>query len=230
MGDPESVARALCLRALTGAPKTRQQLADLLAKRGVPGGGRGRRARPVRRGRPDRRRGLRARLGQLPAGRPGAGPAGAQGRAPRQGGRPRGGRRGGRGGRRRRRAGGRPAAGRARGCGACAGSTGPPRPGGWSACWPARATAVGWLPPWSGRRWTAAASPTARATSDDLRATRTRCCPDRSAPDRRRCGSGRVGVVRSLPAYRCRTPVRSAYGSCRLPAWASSCSRSIRWG
>jgi regulatory protein len=37
MGDPESVARGLCLRALTGAPKTRQQLADLLAQRGVPG-------------------------------------------------------------------------------------------------------------------------------------------------------------------------------------------------
>jgi regulatory protein len=36
MGDPESVARGLCLRALTGAPKTRQQLADLLAARGVP--------------------------------------------------------------------------------------------------------------------------------------------------------------------------------------------------
>jgi regulatory protein len=36
MGDPESVARGVCLRALTGAPKTRQQLADLLAKRGVP--------------------------------------------------------------------------------------------------------------------------------------------------------------------------------------------------
>jgi regulatory protein len=35
-GDPESVARAICLRALTGAPKTRKQLADLLAKRGVP--------------------------------------------------------------------------------------------------------------------------------------------------------------------------------------------------
>ncbi|WP_347057508.1 regulatory protein RecX [Blastococcus sp. HT6-30] len=35
-GDPEQVARAICLRALTGAPKTRQQLADLLAKRGVP--------------------------------------------------------------------------------------------------------------------------------------------------------------------------------------------------
>src|SRR6478672_1911288 len=36
MGDPESVARGICLRALTGAPKTRQQLADLLADRGVP--------------------------------------------------------------------------------------------------------------------------------------------------------------------------------------------------
>ncbi|HEY0400567.1 MAG TPA: regulatory protein RecX, partial [Blastococcus sp.] len=33
---PESVARGICLRALTGAPKTRQQLADLLAQRGVP--------------------------------------------------------------------------------------------------------------------------------------------------------------------------------------------------
>jgi len=36
LGDPESVARGICLRALTGAPKTRQQLADLLAERGVP--------------------------------------------------------------------------------------------------------------------------------------------------------------------------------------------------
>jgi regulatory protein len=36
MADPEAVARTLCLRALTGAPKTRQQLADLLAKREVP--------------------------------------------------------------------------------------------------------------------------------------------------------------------------------------------------
>ena len=34
--DPEAVARNLCLRALTGAPKTRKQLADLLAGRGVP--------------------------------------------------------------------------------------------------------------------------------------------------------------------------------------------------
>jgi regulatory protein len=36
LGDPESAARGICLRALTGAPKTRQQLADLLATRGVP--------------------------------------------------------------------------------------------------------------------------------------------------------------------------------------------------
>jgi regulatory protein len=36
LGDPESVARAVCLRALTGAPKTRKQLSDLLARRGVP--------------------------------------------------------------------------------------------------------------------------------------------------------------------------------------------------
>jgi regulatory protein len=36
MGGPESVARGICLRALTGAPKTRSQLADLLAERGVP--------------------------------------------------------------------------------------------------------------------------------------------------------------------------------------------------
>ncbi|WP_236831475.1 regulatory protein RecX [Blastococcus sp. KM273128] len=35
-GDPEQVARNICLRALTGAPKTRQQLADLLAKRDIP--------------------------------------------------------------------------------------------------------------------------------------------------------------------------------------------------
>src|SRR3954453_13742439 len=36
MGDPEAVGPCICLRALTGAPKTRQQLADLLADRGVP--------------------------------------------------------------------------------------------------------------------------------------------------------------------------------------------------
>jgi regulatory protein len=36
MSDPESVARGICLRALTGAPKTRQQLAELLADRSIP--------------------------------------------------------------------------------------------------------------------------------------------------------------------------------------------------
>jgi regulatory protein len=36
LADPEAAARGLCLRALTGAPKTRQQLADLLATRGIP--------------------------------------------------------------------------------------------------------------------------------------------------------------------------------------------------
>jgi regulatory protein len=36
MKDPEAVARDLCLRALTGSPKTRQQLADLLDQREVP--------------------------------------------------------------------------------------------------------------------------------------------------------------------------------------------------
>jgi regulatory protein len=36
LGDPESAARGICLRALTGTPKTRQQLADLLQKRGIP--------------------------------------------------------------------------------------------------------------------------------------------------------------------------------------------------
>jgi len=35
-GDPEGVARSICLRALTGAPRTRQQLAELLARKGVP--------------------------------------------------------------------------------------------------------------------------------------------------------------------------------------------------
>jgi regulatory protein len=33
--DPESVARTICLRLLTGAPRTRAQLADALRRRGV---------------------------------------------------------------------------------------------------------------------------------------------------------------------------------------------------
>ncbi|MFD7629088.1 recombination regulator RecX [Streptomyces sp. NPDC059851] len=34
--SPEEQARAICLRLLTGMPRTRRQLADALAKRGVP--------------------------------------------------------------------------------------------------------------------------------------------------------------------------------------------------
>ncbi|MCF2533093.1 recombination regulator RecX [Yinghuangia sp. KLBMP8922] len=34
--DPEAAARAICLRQLTGQPRTRAQLADALKKRGVP--------------------------------------------------------------------------------------------------------------------------------------------------------------------------------------------------
>ncbi|MFC5724718.1 recombination regulator RecX [Streptomyces gamaensis] len=33
---PEERARAICLRLLTGSPRTRKQLADALAKRGIP--------------------------------------------------------------------------------------------------------------------------------------------------------------------------------------------------
>ena len=36
MEDPEAVAKGICLRALTGTAKTRKQLADLLATKGVP--------------------------------------------------------------------------------------------------------------------------------------------------------------------------------------------------
>jgi regulatory protein len=36
LGDPESVARAVCLRLLTLQPRTRAELAAALAKRGVP--------------------------------------------------------------------------------------------------------------------------------------------------------------------------------------------------
>ncbi|MFF3766874.1 recombination regulator RecX [Streptomyces sp. NPDC001922] len=34
--DPGEQARAICLRLLTGTPRTRKQLADALAKRGIP--------------------------------------------------------------------------------------------------------------------------------------------------------------------------------------------------
>lgn len=35
-GDPETTARTVCLRMLTAAPRTRAQLAESLAKRGIP--------------------------------------------------------------------------------------------------------------------------------------------------------------------------------------------------
>lgn len=35
-GDPETTARTICLRMLTAAPRTRAQLAEALAKRGIP--------------------------------------------------------------------------------------------------------------------------------------------------------------------------------------------------
>lgn len=35
-GDPESVARSICLKLLTMSPKTRAQLADALAAKGIP--------------------------------------------------------------------------------------------------------------------------------------------------------------------------------------------------
>lgn len=38
MSDPEATAREICLRLLTGAPRTRAQLADALGRRGVPDG------------------------------------------------------------------------------------------------------------------------------------------------------------------------------------------------
>ena len=36
LGDPESVARSICLKLLTMSPKTRAQLADALARKGIP--------------------------------------------------------------------------------------------------------------------------------------------------------------------------------------------------
>ncbi len=35
-GDPESIARSICLKLLTMSPKTRTQLADALAAKGIP--------------------------------------------------------------------------------------------------------------------------------------------------------------------------------------------------
>ena len=78
--DPEAVARQICLRMLTAAPRTRAQLASALRRRGVLRGDRRGGARPVRRGEADRRCHVRERLGGVPAPRPGAVRPGARGR------------------------------------------------------------------------------------------------------------------------------------------------------
>ena len=57
-------------------------------------------------------------------------------------------------------------------CARCAGSTTPPPPGGWSACWPARATPPGSPSRSSVTSWHAAAGPTRRLPPD---AARHRC-------------------------------------------------------
>ena len=112
---PSPSARGICLRALTGAPKTRQQLADLLAARDVPEDA----AETVldrftEVGLIDDAAFARAWVSSRQAGR-GLARRALQRRAARQGCRRRGGGRGRRGGRRRRRAGDRPPAGRAQG-------------------------------------------------------------------------------------------------------------------
>ena len=126
MGDPESVARGICLRALTGAPKTRKQLADLLAKRDVPeDAAEAVLDRFTEVGLIDDAAFARAWVSSRQAGRGLARRAlSAELRA--KGVDPRGGRGGGRGGRRRRRAGRRPSAGGAQGAVRCAGWTGSP--------------------------------------------------------------------------------------------------------
>ena len=71
-GDPESVARAICLRLLTAQPRTRAELADRAGQARRPGRRRRHGARPVHRGRPHRRPRVRRGLGRL-AGTPAAG-------------------------------------------------------------------------------------------------------------------------------------------------------------
>ena len=95
--DPESVARKILLDQLTGRARTRSELAD---QAGQPQRARRRRhpaARPVRGGRPDRRRRLRPRVGGPAPVRSRAGPScpgpGAAPQGDRRRGRPRGPRR-----------------------------------------------------------------------------------------------------------------------------------------
>ena len=109
LGDPVSAARGICLRALTGAPKTRSQLADLLAARDIPDDA----AETVldrftEVGLIDDAAFARAWVSSRQAGR-GLARRALSAELRRQGRRRRGGGGGGRGGRRRRRAGRRPA-------------------------------------------------------------------------------------------------------------------------
>ena len=73
--DHEAVARKILLDQLTGQARSRAELATKLARKQVPDGGRRAAARPVRGGRPRRRRGLRPRLGPVAAAPAAAWPA-----------------------------------------------------------------------------------------------------------------------------------------------------------
>ena len=149
--DPEEQARAICLRLLTGTPRTRRQLADALRKREIPD--------EVAEQVLDRFEevgliddaGVRGRLGGVPAPRPGPGPAGARPGAAHQGRGRRADRRGRRAARRRAGGGDGPRAG-------APASSGPPAV--WTAtsgsaaspgCSPARATRRAWPCGWSAR-------------------------------------------------------------------------------
>ena len=65
--DPESVARKILLDALTGQARSRKELADKLAQEGGARGVADPAARPVHRGRPDRRRSVRPGVDREPA-------------------------------------------------------------------------------------------------------------------------------------------------------------------
>ena len=74
--DPEAVARKILLDQLTGQARSRKELADKLAKKNVPDELADPPARPVRGGRPGRRRGVRPGLGRSPPARARGWPAG----------------------------------------------------------------------------------------------------------------------------------------------------------
>ena len=218
--DVSGVARGRDGRPRVGGPRTlpagAHRRAEDPAAVGRPAGQEGRPRsrrgggpRPVRRGRADRRRRVRPRLGQLPAVRPRARPAGAQRRAAGQGCRPRG-----------RRArpsrwsatttSGRPRGGSSSaGCAEWRGSTASPPPAGSWACSPARATAEGCR---RGRARGARRRQRRRADDSLDDATRTACAlTGADCLARLRSGRGRSvpGAVRSPD--RPRSPRRRAW-------------------